>query len=130
MLILEARPQSFKNLFVCPFSKVECCLDGWSGQRCMLSRSNVSLASGQLQCVPCFQGDKSTWEQILLGDKSTRGQISMCFLPAARSCLWLLAEAIFEVKDTELVKDLHSVLTSHDVLTTSPIFYKDKSWLV
>ena len=73
MLILEAGPQSLLiHLFVL-FSKAECCLDGWSGQRCMLSRSNVSLASGQLQCVPCFQGDKSTWGQILLGDKYALG---------------------------------------------------------
>ena len=72
---------------------------------------NVSLASRETNPL----GGK-----FCLETNMPWGQISMCFLPAARSCLWLLAEAIFEVRDTELVKYLHSVLSSHDVLTMSP----------
>ena len=50
---------------------------------------NVSLASRETNPL----GGK-----FCLETNMPWGQISMCFLPAARSCLWLLAEDIFEVR--------------------------------
>ena len=65
-------------------------------------------------------GANFAWRQICLGGKSQC--VSCQQLEAASGSLRRL------FLKSELVKDLHSVLSSHDVSTMSPVFHKDKSW--
>ena len=65
-------------------------------------------------------GANFAWRQICLGGKSQC--VSCQQLEAASGSLRRL------FLKSELVKDLHSVLSPHDVLTMNPVFYKDKSW--
>ena len=101
MLFLEARPQSLLiHLFVLFKSRVLSRrlvrTEVHAVSRCRAAmclspqgNSNVSLASRETNPL----GGK-----FCLETNMPWGQISMCFLPAARRCLWLLVKAIFEVR--------------------------------